>query len=145
MTATTKMHGAGAAGAALLVCLGLAGLAGPARAEAGGAAATPPVTSPAAPGAPPLSLQLSPGTREIRASYRCGSGAPFEVRYLNGGPEALALVPIGGMRRIMVSVIAADGARYVSGRYQWWTRGREATLTDRMSNRKGRTCTEVRP
>lgn len=112
-----------------LVGIGLA-LAGPAHAA----------------GAPGLSVSITlpAGAQTQTDTYRCGAKAPFAVTYINAGPNQLALVPVGGVRRVMVASISADGVRYVSGRYQWWTKGREATLKDRMSKRPGQACKSAR-
>lgn len=85
-------------------------------------------------GAVDTSLQLVlelPGNAERNIiRYECDGLEPFAVDYVNAAPTFLAIVPIEDERLLFVNVIAASGARYVSGQYEWWTQGSEATLTD---------------
>ncbi|GGF67561.1 hypothetical protein GCM10011402_19930 [Paracoccus acridae] len=76
-------------------------------------------------------------------TYFCNSGAVVEVRYLNAGPNSLALLPIKGEQRIFVGVIAASGARYVSGEYEWWSKGRDASLTNALDPADTQSCVET--
>lgn len=89
---------------------------------------------PATAGAVDTDLQLVldlPGNAERNIiRYECDGLEPFSVDYVNAAPTFLAIVPIEGERLLFVNVIAASGARYVSGQYEWWTKGSEATLTD---------------
>ena len=64
------------------------------------------------------------------AHYQCEGLEPFSVDFINAQPNFLALVPIGGQRLVFVAVLSADGVKYVSGQFEFWTRGSEATLTD---------------
>ncbi|WP_295047783.1 MliC family protein [uncultured Paracoccus sp.] len=89
-----------------------------------------------------LSLPLDGATLE-NLTYFCDKGAMVEVRYLNAGPNSLALLPLDGEQRIFVNVIAASGARYVSGEYEWWTKGRSATLTNAMNEAETQSCVET--
>ena len=90
------------------------------------------LTAPA--GAVETALQLVvelPGNAERNVvRYECDGLEPFTVDYVNAAPTFLALVPVEGESLLFVNVIAASGARYVSGQYEWWTQGSEATLTD---------------
>ncbi|HEV7275276.1 MAG TPA: MliC family protein [Devosiaceae bacterium] len=92
---------------------------------------------PATAGAVETALQLVlelPGNAERNIiRYECDGIEPFAVDYVNAAPTFLAILPIEGERLLFVNVIAASGARYVSGQYEWWTRGSEATLTDAMA------------
>jgi len=85
-------------------------------------------------GAVDTSLQLVlelPGNAERNIiRYECDGREPFAVDYVNAAPTFLAIVPIEDERLLFVNVIAASGARYVTGQYEWWTQGSEATLTD---------------
>jgi membrane-bound inhibitor of C-type lysozyme len=66
-------------------------------------------------------------------TYQCdGIDEPMNVQYINAHPTFLAIVPIEGEDMIFVNVISASGARYVSGQYEWWSRGNEAMFTDIM-------------
>ena len=62
--------------------------------------------------------------------YQCEGIEPFSVDFVNAQPNFLALVPIGPQKLVFVAVISADGAKYVSGQYEFWTKGSDATLTD---------------
>ncbi len=76
-----------------------------------------------------LSLQ---GNFERRVvEYRCeGIEQPLFVDYINAQPNFLAIVPVIDNRLVFVSTISASGVRYVSGQWEFWTRGTNATLTD---------------
>ena len=76
-------------------------------------------------------------------SYRCGDGPVFGVRYVNADPNFLAVLSVEGEMRIFVSVLAASGVRYVSGPYQWWSKGGGATLSDIRQDGPGQECQSV--
>lgn len=64
-------------------------------------------------------------------SYHCeGIETPISVTYINANPTFIAFVPVAEQKTLFVNVIAASGAKYVSGQYEWWTKGPDATLTD---------------
>jgi membrane-bound inhibitor of C-type lysozyme len=72
------------------------------------------------------------------AEFRCDAAGvklglpagPFIVEYINGGGNALAVLPIHEKPMIFASVFAADGARYAAGRFIWWDApGRSITLS----------------
>jgi membrane-bound inhibitor of C-type lysozyme len=75
-------------------------------------------------------LELSGNAERNVVRYECEGVEPFAVEYVNAAPVFLAFVPVAGENLVFVNVIAASGARYVSGQYEWWTRGSEATLAD---------------
>jgi membrane-bound inhibitor of C-type lysozyme len=65
--------------------------------------------------------------------YQCDDGTdPFAVEYINAAPNFLAVIPVGPDRQkqLFVAVLAASGVKYVSGQYEWWTKGSDATYTD---------------
>jgi membrane-bound inhibitor of C-type lysozyme len=75
------------------------------------------------------------GDAEVKAvKYDCEHHDPIVVQYLNAAPNFLALVPIdtdgGPDRLVFVNVLSGSGAKYVSGKYEWWTKGNDATLHD---------------
>ena len=71
----------------------------------------------------------APEAEALSVNYRCeGVSAPMTVEYINAGDDSLAMVPVEGGRRVMVSVLAASGARYAGGAFVWWTKGREGSL-----------------
>ncbi|MGE4372181.1 MAG: MliC family protein [Xanthobacter sp.] len=76
-------------------------------------------------------LTLGPGPVETRpVYYECDKGWPLFVTYVNAGPNALAILPVKGVGQLFVSTITASGSRYVSGPYEWTTKGDEGTLRD---------------
>ncbi len=72
--------------------------------------------------------------------YACDGGQPFAVQYINSGPNALAIVPIKGEKRIFVNVVSASGAKYASGEYVWWTKGKTAMLENEMDQDSRQSC-----
>ncbi|RIH93880.1 MliC family protein [Meiothermus granaticius] len=58
--------------------------------------------------------------------YRCADGFSLAVTYLEGGQ--LARFRYGGRTYTLRTALSADGARYVSGNLEWWTRGNRAFL-----------------
>lgn len=76
-----------------------------------------------------LALTGDAQTHTVR--YECeGVEQPIAVKYINAAPNFLALVPLNGSELVFVNVIAASGARYAAGQYEWWTKGSEATFAD---------------
>ncbi len=76
--------------------------------------------------------------------YACGERT-ISATYVNAGDNALALVAFDGNTVLMVSVLSGSGARYVGQQYQWWTKGKEASLYDLTKGEDGppiATCTE---
>lgn len=89
-----------------------------------------------------VSLPLEPDAEMtiLSMEYQCDPDETYAVQYVNAGGNSLALVPIDGKERIFVNVIAASGARYVSGEYEWWTKGSSATLTNLSDPDNPRDC-----
>jgi membrane-bound inhibitor of C-type lysozyme len=89
------------------------------------------VTFPAKGASIALTLTLpDPGAWQ-HVSYSCDEQEErLAVDYLNAAPNFLALVPVDGKSLVFANVISGSGARYASGRYEWWTKGPEARLTD---------------
>lgn len=80
---------------------------------------------------PSLTLTLSGPGDWKHVSYTCESHeGRVEVDYLNAAPNFLALVPIDDETVIFANILSGSGARYVAGKYQWWTKGPEAQLID---------------
>lgn len=77
--------------------------------------------------------------------YDCDATHPFKVHYLTSATDVLALVPVDGGQRVFVNVVAASGARYVSGHYEWWTKGGTATLSDVRKGEALLQCTASDP
>ena len=79
-----------------------------------------------------LTLTLDGDAQRHSTQYNCGDFGQFQVDYLDAAPNFLALVPHEGKTLIFTAVVAASGVRYVSGAYEWWTKGAEGTLRDLM-------------
>lgn len=77
-----------------------------------------------------LNLSLSGDVQTITANYDCGTETPLTVTYLNAAPNFLALIPVDGEEIVFVNTLAASGAKYEAGKYVWWNKGADATLTD---------------
>ncbi|WP_418595689.1 MliC family protein [Ponticoccus sp. (in: a-proteobacteria)] len=95
-----------------------------------------------------VSVTLNLGSEDMTMhtqGYTCDAAQPFDVQYLTSDSDALALVPVDGVRRIFVNVVSASGARYVSGQYEWWTKGETATLGDVMQDDALLHCTADNP
>jgi membrane-bound inhibitor of C-type lysozyme len=78
-------------------------------------------------------LSLAGNFERNVVQYECeGIEELLTVDYINAEPNFLAVVPLAGQKRVFVAVAAASGVRYVSGQFEWWTKGSETTLTDIM-------------
>ncbi|WP_372802095.1 MliC family protein [Paracoccus seriniphilus] len=75
-----------------------------------------------------LTVDLGPTDQVTAGTYTCGAGETIPVRYVNAGPNALAILPVDGEERIFVNVVSASGARYASGAHVWWSKGDSAAL-----------------
>jgi len=96
--------------------------------------------------APHIAVTVENGSPNMNttARYDC-SGEPVDVEYLNVEPDHLAIVPVDGVKRIFVLVMSGSGARYASGQYVWWSKGKEASLYDKTKGVDAPpvlTCTE---
>jgi len=88
-------------------------------------------------------LSLTGDFQRNTVRYHCEGREPFSVDFINAQPNFIALLPVGGQKLVFVNVISADGAKYVAGQYEFWTRGAEATLTDVQAEPQTVACTEV--
>jgi membrane-bound inhibitor of C-type lysozyme len=77
-----------------------------------------------------LTLPLGPDATVAVEKYRCDDGRDVQVQYINAGPNSLAMISPEGQDLIFVNVISGSGARYVSGMWEWWSKGSDATLLD---------------
>lgn len=82
---------------------------------------------------------IAPEPAGIRTvPYTCADGRRIEARYDNRVPGSPSLsLTVDGRRFEMFAVVAASGARYSTESglrpdhgLQWWTKGREATLSE---------------
>jgi membrane-bound inhibitor of C-type lysozyme len=66
--------------------------------------------------------------KQVR-SYSCRDSKQVSVLYINTANDSFAYLPVDGKRHVFVTVLSASGAKYASGPYVWWTKGRQANLT----------------
>lgn len=64
--------------------------------------------------------------------YQCDGDRTLTVRYFNSADNQAAVFRLDGKPVLAVTTVAASGARYVGGRYEWWTKGDTGTLRDLM-------------
>lgn len=87
-----------------------------------------------------LPLELGPVGSVLSADYVCDGGAGFAVQYVNAEAGRFALIPIDGTETLFVNVVSGSGARYVSGPYEWWSKGEGATLSNAMGDGAALSC-----
>jgi membrane-bound inhibitor of C-type lysozyme len=76
-----------------------------------------------------VGINLSGDVQIVTAVYGCGEGTePLTVKYINAQPNFFAIVPIEGEDVVLVNVVSASGAKYVSGVWEWWNKGSDASL-----------------
>lgn len=70
---------------------------------------------------------------------------PFQVEYINGGDNSLAVLPISGRPLIFANIFSGSGARYAAQQYIWWeAAGRSITLTsDTLAGKLTSTCQKL--
>ncbi|HTM78840.1 MAG TPA: MliC family protein [Devosia sp.] len=93
-----------------------------------------------------LTLSLGGDAEQHNVQYDCGEFGPLSIAYINASPNFLALVPYEDQTLIFTSVLAGSGVRYASGKYEWRTKGTEASLTDLTAETDTpplATCSEV--
>ncbi|MEP9371668.1 MliC family protein [Mesorhizobium sp. KR1-2] len=91
-----------------------------------------------------LSIEASAEAQIRSLTYKCGKDAPLSVSYVNADPNFLAIVPIDGKSIVFASAISGSGARYTSGKYEWWTKGDEAFLRDLTGDENGELVLECK-
>ncbi|MCY1231044.1 Membrane-bound lysozyme-inhibitor of c-type lysozyme [compost metagenome] len=62
--------------------------------------------------------------------YQCDGDKTLTVRYFNSADNQAAVFRLDGKPVLAVTTVSASGARYVGGRYEWWTKGDTGTLRD---------------
>lgn len=77
-----------------------------------------------------LTLESAGDIERTNALYQCEDGSALTVQYINAQPNFLAIVPVDGDNHVFATTLSGSGARYVSGPYEWWTSGDDATLSD---------------
>ena len=84
--------------------------------------------------------------------YQCDAKAvsfgvpekPFEVEYIDGGGNSLAVVPVKGQSLIFANVVSADGARYAARTYIWWEARGEVQFWGGTGNQNRSVCKQVK-
>lgn len=73
------------------------------------------------------------------------SGA-FEVEYLNGAGNHLAVVPVKGNSMVFVTVPSGSGAKYAAEQFTWWEAGGRGTTfaSDFPGPKQSSSCHEVK-
>lgn len=87
-----------------------------------------------------INIELDDATLST-VRYDCGSDGTTQVLYVTSEDDTLALVPVDDDEKVFVNVVAASGARYVAGQYEWWSKGQDATLRDVIDDQVVMTCT----
>lgn len=82
-------------------------------------------------------------------SHAAGLGLPsgtFNVEYLNGGGNSLAVLPLGGQNIIFAGVNSGSGSRYAAGSFTWWDAGLRGIhlYSDSLSGKDQASCQEVK-
>lgn len=76
-----------------------------------------------------VGINLSGDVQIVTTPYGCGDTMPeLTVRYINAQSNFFAIIPIEGEDVVFVNVISGSGAKYVSGVWEWWNKGANATL-----------------
>jgi membrane-bound inhibitor of C-type lysozyme len=75
-------------------------------------------------------LQFSGNFERKVVEYHCETIEPITVDFINAEPNFIAILPLGGKKYMLSSVVAASGVKYVGGPFEFWVKGNEATLTD---------------
>ena len=92
----------------------------------------------------PTNIPGNGQTQTTNTNYDCGSGGKLAVTYLNNDPNAIAIVETGDNQKIMmVNVVAASGAKYVGGIWEWWTKNESGTLSN-IQTQKTMECQEAK-
>ncbi len=93
-----------------------------------------------------VGITLSGDVQIVTAVYGCGDAAPeLTVKYVNAAPNFFAIVPVEGQDVVFVNVVSASGAKYVSGVWEWWNKGSDASLhnvTEGLDAAPVLTCSE---
>jgi membrane-bound inhibitor of C-type lysozyme len=89
-------------------------------------------------GATDLKIRLNGKQKQMAVLYQCDGegkkmglpGGVFQVKYIAGDGNSLAVIPVNKNLMIFPRVTAATGAKYAANTFTWWQVGRsEATFT----------------
>jgi membrane-bound inhibitor of C-type lysozyme len=109
-------------------------------------ASTPVTSTPVTSASLTLTLESAGDVERRVVTYQCDNEEALSVQYVNAAPNFLAIVPVDGQNLVFATTIAASGARYVSGPFEWWSHQGDATLRDLMQDEDAdplATCTEI--
>jgi membrane-bound inhibitor of C-type lysozyme len=111
------------------------------------AAPSSPTTPPAISSSLTVTLNTTGDFERKTVGYGCkGVQDSLSVDYLNAAPNYLAMIPLDGSVLLFNTVLAGSGAKYVSGKYVWWTKGTDGSLYDLTEGPNAKpilTCSEV--
>jgi membrane-bound inhibitor of C-type lysozyme len=97
------------------------------------------------PGTVPFSRQTIRYTCDSVGPQIGVPSGPFDVEYIEGGGNALAILPISGNALIFANVSSASGARYTAQQYTWWEAKGSATLySDSLTGKLVSSCSRVK-
>ena len=72
----------------------------------------------------------------------------FQVEYLYGNGNSLAVLPIKGHSLIFANIMSASGSRYAADQYIWWDAGARGVHLyanpDSLSGKEQSACQEVK-
>jgi len=83
-----------------------------------------------------LGLSLAGNAQVRTVQYACEGSDPVSVQYVDAAPNFLAVLPVDGKPMVFVSVVPdakgkpADGAKYVAGPYELWSKDTGINLQD---------------
>lgn len=77
-----------------------------------------------------IPVPVGKSSTTIASPYSCENGTGFSVQYINTEDNFLAVFEVAGGLRVFASSVSASGVRYVSGEYEWHTKGDEAVLSN---------------
>ena len=69
----------------------------------------------------------------------------FDVEYIEGGGNSLAIVPIAGNALVFANVSSGSGARYTAQQYTWWdAKGAVTLYSDSLTGKLQSACSRVK-
>lgn len=93
-----------------------------------------------------ITLESTTDIERRVVTYLCDHEQALAVQYVNAAPNFLAILPVDNENHIFAAALSASGARYVSGPFEWWSTGGEASLRDLTQGDDAQpllTCSEV--
>jgi membrane-bound inhibitor of C-type lysozyme len=100
-----------------------------------------------------LHLKGSQPVSRTTVQYECDAegakmglpAGPFEVEYLNGDGNSLAVLPVNGKSLVFANILSGSGARYAAQQYIWWdAAGRSVSFSsDSLAGKMRSECHRV--